>query len=264
MLRAKILFFDSNPIGRVVTRFSKDVGVLDFIIPTLTIFIVQGIFRTVTVAITISIINPYLFIVVFVGGILMIFVLKRGTPSMVVSQGYDGQLRGPIHTTFAMIINGLVSLRAADKLKYFKQDFNSNLEKCANSTFCYVLVNRWLGLRLDMICVLFTIATTAIAFTQRGRVNSGLLVLSLQVITDVIAFFSISLRMYAEFDNFMTSSQRMVQYTKLPLEDELIKELDSSLKKQSWPSKGSIELQNVTMRYREGIEPSINNLSFKI
>lgn len=232
MLRAKIFFFDSNPIGRVVTRFSKDVGVLDFIIPTLTIFIVQGIFRTVTVAITISIINPYLFIVVFVGGILMIFVLKRGTPSMVVSQGFDGQLRGPIHTTFAMIINGLVSLRAADKLKYFKQDFNSNLEKCANSTFCYVLVNRWLGLRLDMICVLFTIATTAIAFTQRGRVNSGLLVLSLQVITDAIAFFSISLRMYAEFDNFMTSSQRMVQYTKLPLEDELIKELDSSLMKQ--------------------------------
>lgn len=56
----------------------------------------------------------------------------------------------------------------------------------------------------------------------------------------------------------------MVQYTKLPLEDELIKELDSSLMKQSWPSKGSIELQNVTMCYREGIEPSINNLSFKI
>jgi ABC-type multidrug transport system fused ATPase/permease subunit len=56
----------------------------------------------------------------------------------------------------------------------------------------------------------------------------------------------------------------MVQYTKLPLEDDLIKEIDESLKKQSWPSKGSIELQNVTMRYREGIEPSINNLSFKI
>ena len=85
VLRAKILFFDSNPIGRVVTRFSKDVGVLDFIVPTLTIFIVQGIFRTITVAITISIINPYLFIVVFVGGLLMVYVLRRGTPSMVVS-----------------------------------------------------------------------------------------------------------------------------------------------------------------------------------
>lgn len=129
---------------------------------------------------------------------------------MVVSQAFDGQLRGPIHTTFAMIINGLVSLRAADKLKYFKQDFNSNLEKCANSTFCYALVNRWLGLRLDFICVLFSVCTTAIAFAQKGKVPTQLLILSLQVITDVIAFFSISLRMFAEFDNFMTSSQRMI------------------------------------------------------
>ena len=85
VLRAKILFFDSNPIGRVVTRFSKDVSVLDFIIPTLSIFIVQGIFRTVTVAITVSIINPYLFIVVFFGALSMLYVLKQGIPSMVVS-----------------------------------------------------------------------------------------------------------------------------------------------------------------------------------
>jgi len=40
VLRANILFFDSNPIGRIVTRFSKDVAVLDFIIPTFVIFIV--------------------------------------------------------------------------------------------------------------------------------------------------------------------------------------------------------------------------------
>ena len=29
--RSKILFFDSNPIGRVYTRFSKDVTVVDLV-----------------------------------------------------------------------------------------------------------------------------------------------------------------------------------------------------------------------------------------
>ena len=47
--------------------------------------------------------------------------------------------------------------------------------------------------------------------------------------TDVVAFFSISLRMYAEFDNYMTSSQRMFLYTQLEQEDELIKSIDKSL-----------------------------------
>jgi ABC-type multidrug transport system fused ATPase/permease subunit len=56
----------------------------------------------------------------------------------------------------------------------------------------------------------------------------------------------------------------MVQYTQLDQEDELIRALDKSLKDKSWPNKGEIELKNVTMRYREGIEPSIKDLSFKV
>ena len=44
---------------------------------------------------------------------------------MIDSQRFDGELRGPIHSTFSMIVNGLVSLRALDKLAYFKQDFNN-------------------------------------------------------------------------------------------------------------------------------------------
>jgi len=33
---------------------------------------------------------------------------------------------------------------------------------------------------------------------------------------------------------------------------------------QVWPSKGEIEFSNVTMRYRETLEPSLKNLSFKV
>lgn len=216
VLRATILFFDSNPIGRIVTRFSKDVGVLDFLVPILMIFISQGVFRTFTVAVTVGIINPYLFIFIAISLAMMVYALKQGSRTMQESQKMDGVLRGPIHTTFATVIQGLVTLRQFNKLSYFKQDFNHTLEKCANATFCYNSANRWLGVRLDLVCVFFTVATTAIAFLQKGKVNSELLIVSLQVVVDVIAFFSVSLRMLAEYENFMTSSQRLFHYTTLP------------------------------------------------
>ena len=51
--------------------------------------------------------------------------------------------------------------------------------------------------------------------------------MSLQVASDVIFMFSISFRMYAEIENSMTSSQRMISYTKLEMEDDLEKPGDA-------------------------------------
>jgi hypothetical protein len=36
------------------------------------------------------------------------------------SQRMDGMMRAPIHSTFGMVVNGLVTLRAFNKIKYFK------------------------------------------------------------------------------------------------------------------------------------------------
>ena len=60
----------------------------------------------------------------------------------------------------------------------------------------------------------------------------------------------------------MTSSQRIVDYTKISSEDALVKPADDERK--SWPTKGRIEFKDATMRYREGLEPSIKRLTMSI
>lgn len=92
---------------------------------------------------------------------------------------------------------------------------NNTQEKCANASFCFNVATRWIGLRLDMICAFFTIITIVAAFAQKGRMNEELLILTVQSMTDVMAFFSVSVRMYAELENFMTSPQRLFEYSKL-------------------------------------------------
>ena len=53
---------------------------------------------------------------------------------------------------------------------------------------------------------MFSIATTAIAFTQKGQIDSELLVVSIQSMTDVVVFLAVSLRVWTEIEIFMTSS----------------------------------------------------------
>jgi ABC-type multidrug transport system fused ATPase/permease subunit len=97
VLRAKILFFDSNPMGRIMTRFSKDMVTIDFIFAFLFPMIAYGIFRASSVVISICIINPWTLIpcVVMLG--YMIWVLRKSQQAMVEAQRFDSLIRGPIH-----------------------------------------------------------------------------------------------------------------------------------------------------------------------
>jgi len=74
--RSKILFFDSNPVGRVLARFSKDITVLDMLLPSITVFATFGVFRAITVMITLVVIHPILLILVFIAGFVLYQVYK--------------------------------------------------------------------------------------------------------------------------------------------------------------------------------------------
>ena len=213
----------------------------DLIVPILMIITIQGFFRTGTVIVIICVFNPWMLIVVLIAAILMYLVMKKGTKVMIEAQRRDAESRGPIHGTIALVINGMVSLRAADRLRFFRQEFINSLELGTNATFCYVLSNRWIAIRADVICVIFITLVCFFLVYMKGTIETSLLVMSLQIASDVIFLFSISFRMYAEIENGMTSAQRMFAYTQLEEEDDLVKPIDVELERRMWPSIGKIE-----------------------
>ena len=83
IVRAKIVFFDSTPIGRVLTRFSKDMAVLDLIMPSGFVLLSYGIFRTVFVTISLCIVNVWLLIPVVFIFAYFVWVMKRASHAMV-------------------------------------------------------------------------------------------------------------------------------------------------------------------------------------
>jgi ABC-type multidrug transport system fused ATPase/permease subunit len=138
VIRTYILFFDSNPIGRILTRFSKDVTALDLVMP-----------------------------VIFI----MFLIAKKAKTVMRETQRMDSVFRGPIHSTFTYIVNGLVSLRAYDRLGYFRESFIDQLERSCNISFTYVSVNRWMGICLDQVCLTFSAFTCLFSLLAKSKVD---------------------------------------------------------------------------------------------
>jgi len=77
VLRSNILFFDSNPIGRILTRFSKDMAVLDLICPTVAIMMTYGIFRAIAVSLCLIFVNYWLVIPIVISFAYLTYLLTK-------------------------------------------------------------------------------------------------------------------------------------------------------------------------------------------
>jgi len=274
VIRSKIVFFDSNPVGRILTRFSKDMTVLDIQIPYYTGLAMFGIFRTISVAITVVSIHPLILVAILLALFFMSRILSYAIGSQRETSRAESVMRGPIHSSFTNVVNGLVSLRAYERLSYYRMAFIDQLEKSCNVTFTFFAVNRFLSIVLDSICLSFTMCVASFSVFAKGSMDNDILAFTIQIVTDVIVYFAFSLRTTAEIENLMTSSQRIHRYTELESEDHLTKDYDAKLTQVSpseetplpsgWPSSGVIEFKGVTMRYREGLEPSLKNLDCRI
>lgn len=98
---------------------------------------------------------------------------------MIESQRMDTIYRGPVHTSFAMVVSGLITLRAYKKIDYFKIDFEKNMEKGADVVFCNIAAQRWLGFRIDMVVFVFGLTTAILSIVMKGSIEPGLLAFSL-------------------------------------------------------------------------------------
>jgi len=94
---------------------------------------------------------------------------------------------------------------------------------------------------LDAICMSFALAAVSFCvFYGKGRINVELLSFQLQLLGEVIKFFSFTFRMICEIENNFTSAQRLYKYTLLEPEDELTKPYDDEIinKDKHWPNQG--------------------------
>jgi ABC-type multidrug transport system fused ATPase/permease subunit len=179
VLRANILFFDSNPIGRVITRFSKDMMVIDSMLPLYLVVTSSGLLRTFSVIVAVVTINYWLAIPLFFGCIVIYRITYLGLAPMIEAQRHDQISMGPINSTMNMLVSGIVTLRSYRKFDFFKIKFNSALESSANASFCYIGTGRWIAIRIDMISMSFAFCTACLAVVLRNSIETRLLTMSL-------------------------------------------------------------------------------------
>lgn len=261
ILHAKVRFFDSTPIGRIMNRFSKDLEGVD---QELTPYIEGSFYCLITclsTVVLITIITPqFLFVAITV----MILYALVGYFYLSASRELkrlDSISRSPIYQHFSETLVGVTTIRAYGDESRFLQD---NLQKIDdnNKPFFYLWVaNRWLSFRIDLIGALVIFGAGVFILLNIDSIDSGKAGISL---TYAITFTEGALwlvRFYSNVEMNMNSVERLMEYMDVEQEPRMEHALTPPA---DWPQQGKVEVNDLSLRYAPNLPRVIKNVSFII
>jgi len=254
ILRAPVSFFDVTPIGRVLNRFAADMDKID-------LELTQSLSQAISTMY--SVIGAMSAIVAATKGTLLIALLPLGYFNYVIQDWFrksSTELQraasvaaSPIFTDFSQMLSGTSTIRAYGKQFKFFGNCQHSFDQF-NALFSTIQqANFWLGLRLDVLggSVGAFIGGVALATNSYNFIPAGWVGLALSYSIDVTGYLKHGVRMIAQVEAEMNSVERVLYYSN-NVEAEAPSNTKLDPKPSEWPSKGDIQIQRASMRYRDG------------
>ncbi|XP_062162854.1 ABC transporter C family member 12-like isoform X2 [Alnus glutinosa] len=267
VLRAPMIFFHTNPTGRIINRFAKDLGDIDRnVANSMNMFMGQvwqllSTFVLIGTVSTISLWSIMPLLIFFYAAYLYYQSTSREVKRL------DSITRSPVYAQFGEALNGLSTIRA-----YKAYDRMANINgKSMDNNIRFTLVNtssnRWLTIRLETLGGLMIWLTATFAVLQNARKENQVAFASsmgllLSYTLNITNLLSGVLRQASRAENSLNSVERVGTYIDLPSEAPTI--IESNRPPPGWPSSGSITFEDVVLRYRPELPPVLHGLSFTV
>eukprot|EP00210_Caulerpa_lentillifera_P000997 g960.t1 len=263
VLHAPLCFFHTNPSGRILNRFSKDMGMQDDELPFIINEILRDITQIVGTLVLVCLALPYVVLAFPFFVYIFVKIRRRYVTTSREIKRYDGITRSPVYAMFSSNLKGLSTIRAFGRQADFHKKFLQALELNGSWWKAFLATSRWVAFRMDCVSSLVCVVSVASAIILSNKVSEEILGLALTYVIEMALDVQWFTRQTAELENGMTSVERNLEYTKLEQEDSnnLDKEIPSI---EVWPVEGSIKYTSVTASYRTGLEPVLKDLSFVI
>ncbi|KAF5281256.1 hypothetical protein FQA39_LY05142 [Lamprigera yunnana] len=261
IIRGTLNFFNGNTSGRILNRFSKDMGAIDELLPNSIIDVTSIAITVVGTVVLTNIVHPVLIIPVII--ITIIFYLLRnlyiGTSRSV--KRLEGVTKSSVLAHLNVSIQGLSTIRSAKAQSLLVKQFDSHhdLNNCAS--YLFLATSKSFGYWLDLFCVVYiTIVTFSSLFSESEQLggNVGLIMSQSLLLTGV---FQWGMRQTTEFENQMTSVERVLEYS--AIEMEALQEEKERIE-SDWPNNGHIQFVNVSLKYLPDSDYVLQNINFTI
>ncbi|KAJ3281521.1 hypothetical protein HDU76_008910, partial [Blyttiomyces sp. JEL0837] len=262
IIYAPMRFFDTTPVGRILNRASKDISVMDKSVMQSFETYFSCFMDCVAVFVVVITITPLFLVTVFPVMFIYVFVSRRYLAASRELKRLDSVSRSPIYSMFSETLVGASTIRAYGAEDRFIQENLRRVDYNHRMYFYLWSSNRWLGVRISSIAALIIFLAALSTVAARNFIGAGLAAMSLTwalTLSDVLIW---TVRVHANMEMNMNAIERIEEYLELEQEGPAV--IPTMRPVPSWPSKGSIAIENLEMRYAPDLPPVLSNVSFTI
>ena len=219
VLRAPMSFFDTNPKGRIVNRFAKDIDMVDSSIPLTFAALMRlglGVVGTIVVICTTI---PWFIAIIIPIAFLYYMVQRFYVSSSRQLRRIESSTRSPIYSWFGESVSGVTTVKAYKLEAEFSRQMARKVDSNGASMVPNYMANRWLSIRLEMLGNTIVLFAALLAVLGRETLEPGLVGLSLSYAMQITNSLNMLIRQSSQIENNMVSVERIREYqTSLPHE----------------------------------------------
>ena len=262
VLATNLVFFQLNPAGRILNRFSKDLVMLDDLFPWIFHDTLHTCLLVISIIIVISMNNPIVMVsLIIVVPAVYYFRLKYARAARQIKR-IESVARSPYLNVITSSYEGLLVLRSFNQQQFFINWFVHLKNEHSKASLLTPVGSRWLSVRIDSMCNLFFVFTTILAVVFRDSLSEQNVAMSLIYLTQILGVAQFAARQFSEIESHMVGVERLLEYSELPREESDKEKKD--LSHMAWPSEGSVEFNHLYLKYPNRDEPILKDINLSI
>ncbi|CAF2098508.1 unnamed protein product [Rotaria magnacalcarata] len=261
-LRAPIYFFDTNPIGRIINRCSKDISPIDEKLSETTYNFIEAFSNIASTISFIAYIQPVSLIsLIFVGAILE-RIRRFFSPAIRDIKRLESLGRSPIYSHICATIQGIPLIRSYGAQTMCTRNFSYYLDEHSRAFSLMLTMNRWLAMRIESVVATFIGLLTFSMFLVHRNLPVSDLGLILAYSFTLMGSVQWIVRLTVDVMMQMTSTERVIEYIDLKPEESSTSDQLVILPPR-WPI-GSIVFDNMSFRYSDDSSWVLSNINISI
>ncbi|XP_044266441.1 ATP-binding cassette subfamily C member 4-like [Tribolium madens] len=258
VVNATMKFFDLHYIGNILNRFSKDLALIDEILPHTLYECFRMICFISGVLILILIVRALFIIPICIMAVLLYILRKYYLPTGRSLKRLESATRSPFIGHLNASLEGLTIIRAYRTEEILREEFDKHQDLYTSTFYMMQCASRAFAYFADLVCSLFMAIIITWLLITRSDSLPGNVTLAITQALGLTGLLQWAIRQWAELENYMTSVERVLEYAYVETENR------AGLVLQDWPTGGKITYKGVNLTYGKTKEFVLKDINFVI